>query len=37
LFALFSVTLANHRYWTHRGFEARFPLQPKDTRQLVAL
>jgi len=27
LFTLFGVTLGNHRYWTHRGFEARFPLQ----------
>ena len=27
LFTMFGVTLGNHRYWTHRGFEARFPLQ----------
>jgi len=27
LVTLFGVTLGNHRYWTHRGFEARFPLQ----------
>ena len=27
LFTLFGVTLGNHRYWTHRGFEARRPLQ----------
>ncbi len=26
LFTMFGVTLGNHRYWTHRGFEARFPL-----------
>ncbi len=26
-FTLFGVTLGNHRYWTHRGFEARLPLQ----------
>ncbi|HEX9039575.1 MAG TPA: hypothetical protein VF838_00975 [Trebonia sp.] len=23
LFTMFGVTLGNHRYWTHRGFEAR--------------
>ena len=27
LFTMFGVTLGNHRYWTHRGFEARFTLQ----------
>jgi stearoyl-CoA desaturase (Delta-9 desaturase) len=27
LFTLFGVTLGNHRYWTHRGFEAKFLLQ----------
>jgi fatty-acid desaturase len=27
LFTMFGVTLGNHRYWTHRGFEARFPLR----------
>ncbi|MCW2932180.1 MAG: Stearoyl-CoA 9-desaturase [Actinomycetia bacterium] len=27
LFTMFGVTLGNHRYWTHRGFEARFPLK----------
>jgi stearoyl-CoA desaturase (delta-9 desaturase) len=27
LFTLFGVTLGNHRYWTHRGFEVKFPLQ----------
>ncbi len=27
LLTMFGVTLGNHRYWTHRGFEARFPLQ----------
>ena len=27
LFTMFGVTLGNHRYWTRRGFEARFPLQ----------
>jgi stearoyl-CoA desaturase (Delta-9 desaturase) len=27
LFTLFGVTLGNHRYWTHRGFEAKFPLR----------
>ena len=27
LFTLFGVTLGNHRYWTHRGFQARLPLQ----------
>ncbi len=27
LFTLFGVTLGNHRYWTHRGFEARLPLR----------
>ena len=27
LFTMFGVTLGNHRYWTHREFEARFPLQ----------
>jgi len=27
LFTLFGVTLGNHRYWTHRGFRARLPLQ----------
>jgi len=27
LFTMFGVTLGNHRYWTHRGFEARLPLQ----------
>jgi stearoyl-CoA desaturase (Delta-9 desaturase) len=27
LFTMFGVTLGNHRYWTHRGFAARFPLQ----------
>ena len=27
LVTMFGVTLGNHRYWTHRGFEARFPLQ----------
>jgi stearoyl-CoA desaturase (delta-9 desaturase) len=26
-FALLGVTLGNHRYWTHRGFKARMPLQ----------
>jgi len=26
-FTLFGVTLGNHRYWTHRGFQARLPLQ----------
>ncbi len=26
-FTLLGVTLGNHRYWTHRGFKARFPLQ----------
>ncbi|MFZ0047605.1 MAG: fatty acid desaturase [Streptosporangiaceae bacterium] len=27
LFTLFGVTLGNHRYWTHRGYEMKFPLQ----------
>jgi len=27
LFTLFGVTLGNHRYWTHRGYDVRFPLQ----------
>jgi stearoyl-CoA desaturase (Delta-9 desaturase) len=27
LFTMFGVTLGNHRYWTHRGFEVKFPLQ----------
>jgi stearoyl-CoA desaturase (delta-9 desaturase) len=27
LFTMFGVTLGNHRYWTHRGFKAGFPLQ----------
>ncbi len=27
LFTLFGVTLGNHRYWTHRGFDVKFPLQ----------
>lgn len=27
LLTMFGVTLGNHRYWTHRGFEARFPPQ----------
>ena len=27
LFTMFGVTLGNHRYWTHRGFEAKLPLQ----------
>jgi fatty-acid desaturase len=27
VFTMFGVTLGNHRYWTHRGFEARLPLQ----------
>jgi stearoyl-CoA desaturase (Delta-9 desaturase) len=27
LFTLFGVTLGNHRYGTHRGYEVRFPLQ----------
>jgi fatty-acid desaturase len=27
LFTMFGVTLGNHRYWTHRGFAARFGLQ----------
>jgi stearoyl-CoA desaturase (delta-9 desaturase) len=27
VFTLFGVTLGNHRYWTHRGFQARLPLQ----------
>jgi stearoyl-CoA desaturase (delta-9 desaturase) len=27
LFTMFGVTLGNHRYWTHRGFAARIPLQ----------
>ena len=27
LFTMFGVTLGNHRYWTHRGFEAKFPLK----------
>jgi stearoyl-CoA desaturase (delta-9 desaturase) len=26
-FTLLGVTLGNHRYWTHRGFEVRRPLQ----------
>jgi stearoyl-CoA desaturase (delta-9 desaturase) len=26
-FTLLGVTLGNHRYWTHRGFKARRPLQ----------
>lgn len=26
-FTLLGVTLGNHRYWTHRGFKARLPLQ----------
>ena len=25
LFTLFGVTLGNHRYWTHRGFEGQVP------------
>src|SRR5947209_10422175 len=25
--SMFGVTLGNHRYWTHRGFKAREPLQ----------
>ena len=27
VFTMFGVTLGNHRYWTHRRFEARLPLQ----------
>jgi fatty-acid desaturase len=27
LFTMFGVTVGNHRFWTHRGFKARFPLQ----------
>lgn len=27
VFTLLGVTLGNHRYWTHRGFKARLPLQ----------
>lgn len=27
LFTMFGVTLGNHRYWTHRGFDAKFGLQ----------
>jgi stearoyl-CoA desaturase (delta-9 desaturase) len=27
LFTLFGVTLGNHRYWTHRGYRVRMPLQ----------
>jgi stearoyl-CoA desaturase (delta-9 desaturase) len=27
VFAMFGVTLGNHRYWTHRGFKVRKPLQ----------
>jgi stearoyl-CoA desaturase (delta-9 desaturase) len=26
-FTLLGVTMGNHRYWTHRGFKARLPLQ----------
>jgi fatty-acid desaturase len=27
VFTLVGVTMGNHRYWTHRGYEARLPLQ----------
>jgi stearoyl-CoA desaturase (delta-9 desaturase) len=27
VFAMFGVTLGNHRYWTHRGFKVRKPVQ----------